>query len=153
MKEILLTKGKVALVDDEDFEELSKHKWYCSDRDYAARHGAGHNRRHIYMHREIMHTPPGMVTDHINHNKLDNRKSNLRVCTDLQNARNSTYRPNNTSGFKGVSLRKKYGTWSADIKINYFHKFLGYFSSPEEAAHAYDNAAKEIYGEFAKTNF
>jgi hypothetical protein len=94
-----------------------------------------------------------MVTDHINHNKLDNRKSNLRVCTDLQNARNSTYRPNNTSGFKGVSLRKKYGTWSADIKINYFHKFLGYFSSPEEAAHAYDNAAKEIYGEFAKTNF
>ena len=85
MKEIPLTRGKFALVDDEDYEWLSQWKWYCSTTGYAVR---GCKNRILYMHREIAKTKPGMLTDHINRNKLDNRKENLRFCSHRENMKN-----------------------------------------------------------------
>lgn len=101
------------------------------------------------MHREIMRTPLGMDTDHIDHDRLHNCKSNLRVCTHRENQGNRKIAINNTSGFKGVSFYRPQKKWKAVISDIY----LGYFTTPEEAAQAYDKAAIDYYGEFAKLNF
>ena len=107
MKEIQLTGGEICLVDDEDFDFVSKIKWHI-DSDGYARHGSKR------MHRIIANTPKGMETDHINREKLDNRRSNLRVCTQHENQMNRGKQKNNKSGYKGVfSARKK---WRPQIK-------------------------------------
>jgi len=101
------------------------------------------------MHKFLMQTPKGMHTDHINGNGLDNRRSNLRVCTPSQNKMNSkTYRTNK-SGFKGVSFYKRDRNWSAQITMNFKKVHLGYFSTPGLAHVAYCNAALKLHGEFA----
>ena len=104
------------------------------------------------MHRLIIDCPVNMQTDHINGNGLDNRKSNLRVCYNYQNARNQKLRPNSNSGFKGVSLIKDRNKWVAQIKVNGKVKYLGAYTLKEEAARAYNKAAKELFGEFAWLN-
>jgi hypothetical protein len=153
-KIITLTKGKETIVDDEDFEELSKHKWHCSH-GYAARSYwcAPYKHKTIFMHREIMCVPPEMDTDHINGNELDNRRENLRICVHAENRRNSKKNANNISGYKGVSWSKGHEKWKAVIKISYKQEHLGYFKNVLDAARAYDKAAKNIFGEFARTNF
>ena len=156
MKKIRLSQNKFALIDDEDFEELNKHEWYvCKDRKflYAVRDvRSGIKRILVRMHREIMKPPENMQIDHINHNGLDNRKSNLRVCTNSQNQYNQKIRKNLTSGCKGVSWKKQTKRWMAHIGINRTKKHLGYYSSEKEAAIAYNNAAKELFGDFALLN-
>lgn len=97
-KSIPLTRGKIALFDDEDYEELSKYKWFIT-KVYASRHSGN---KTVYMHREIMKTPENMETDHINGDVLDNRRENLRICTRQENARNIRGISSNTSGYKGV---------------------------------------------------
>jgi hypothetical protein len=159
MKEIQLTKGKVAIVDDSDFEWLSKDKWYCSNYGYAVRNKKIPRQGMIWMHREITQAPAGMEVDHINGDALDNQKSNLRICTGSQNKENTRRRTNNQSGYKGVHWHKQPSGhdlskgWRAVIKKNKNTIHLGYFDNPVEAALAYDEAAKKYFGEFAKTNF
>ena len=156
MKEIQLTRGKVALVDDEDFEELNRYKWCLSGDGKYARRCIGNNIG-VYMHSAIMDTPKGMHTDHVNHKTLDNRKENLRVCTGTQNILNSGKQRNNTSGYKGVTYitnkAKRVKRWMAQTSINYKHIVIGYFRTAEEAALAYDRFVVKHFGEFAGTNF
>lgn len=108
------------------------------------------------LHRLIMNCPKGMVVDHINGNTLDNRKQNLRICTKLQNQYNQKkHKGNRHSQYKGVTFRKelKSKPWEAFIYKEAKHKRLGYFRTELEAAKAYDIAAKQAYGDFAKLNF
>lgn len=111
----------------------------------------------ISMHRLIMNTPDGMDTDHINRDKLDNRRENLRVCTTSQNTANSKKQSVNTSGFKGVfSIEGAKGNakkWKSKIEVKGSSIYLGSFNTAQEAAKAYDNAAVKYFGEFAKLNF
>ena len=156
MKQIKLTQGQYALVDDEDFDELNQYKWHAyydpNTKSYRAITS-------ISMHRKIMNTPRGMQTDHINHNTLDNRKQNLRICTHRQNQYNRVKHKNTTSKYKGVYLAKQkykdkiYRYWMAYIFFNGKSINLGHFKTEIQAAHAYDKQAKELFGKFALLNF
>jgi hypothetical protein len=157
-KQISLTQGQVAIVDDWWFEELNQHKWNAQWRPdiksfYAVRNSSRlfGKQAKIFMHVAIAGTPNGMCTDHINHNTLDNRSENLRVCTSHQNAYNKRKHIDNTSGYKGVRMKAK--KWEAHIGDHGRDYYLGRYSSPEEAARAYDEAAKRLHGEFASLNF
>lgn len=146
MKKIPLTQGKFALVDDEDFEWLSQWKWGLSNK-YAAR-----NTDKAYMHRLVNKTQKGKDTDHINGDKLDNRRSNLRSARRAENNANTKLKKNNTSGFKGVSFDKSRGLWSVKIMVDRKTLNLGRFADKLEAASAYRDASVRYFGEFAKTN-
>lgn len=149
MKEIPLTQGKVALVDDEDYEWLNQWKWRFGD--YAIRtlpRDSGPI-RFVRMHRLIMAAPAGLEVDHINGNPLDNRRKNLRLCSHAENTRNTKI--HNRTGFKGVQPNGK--GWTAKIKTLGKTKYIGFYRTPEEAAKAYDQKAVELFGEFARTNF
>jgi len=149
---IELTQGKVALVDDADFEWLNAFKWYY-DKGYAVRNiGTWPRRKKERMHRVILGTPGGMETDHINGDKLDNRRGNLRVCSHAENLCNVGRYINNSSGFKGVAWHKQTAKWQARIMVNGHSKQLGCFDTAEEAAHAYDEACINLHGDFARKN-
>lgn len=154
MAEIILTNGKIVLVDDEDFIRLNKYSWYQQNSGYAT---AKINRKNILMHRLILHdhySEDKKYTDHINHNKLDNRKENLRVATKSQNAANQLKCKEITSSkYKGVCWHKGNKKWQANIKINNKVKYLGIYTNEVEAAKKYDEEAKQIFGEFALVNF
>lgn len=159
MKQIPLTKGMVALVDNEDFDNLSKYKWYAHESkkgQFYARYDAPGKKR-ILMHRYIMGIEDRKIqVDHINGDKLDNRKENLRVASNRQNSRNhSKLKSNNTSGFRGVCFVKRTGKYVAYVRdTEGKRKHLGSFTDAVSAAIAFDKAAKEIYGEFCgKLNF
>ena len=137
-KQIELTQGKFAIVDDEDFEYLSRHKWHIGSGGYAFTDG-GKTR----MHRLITSCPANMDVDHINHNKLDNRKENLRVCTTEENCRNRVDNKNNKSGFRGVSFHSPLNKWRAKIVLKNKHFHLGYFDTPQEASQAYEEVAAQ----------
>ena len=148
MKQIELTRGKFAVVDDRDFIRLSICKWYCLPTRnicYAARDGSGTT---VYMHREIMGAGLGQKIDHKNGDGLDNRREDLRFCTHTENLRNMKKR-----GYKGVSWHKASRKWGAYICVDGRSKYLGLFVSQKDAAQAYDRAATEYFGEFASTNF
>lgn len=146
--------GKFAIVDSEDFDFISQWNWRLSI-GYAVRqiYKKGSKVVTILMHREINKTPTGFVTDHINGNKLDNRKANLRTCTDSQNLANRDKTSLNKSGYKGVRFHKVDRKWRAQIKVKGKQSHLGNFLSPVDAARAYDEAAIIQFGEFAKLNF
>ena len=164
MKEIPLTQGKVALVDDEDFEFLTQWKWSLArhkdgihNNNYAYRQSEFTDsiRRSIKMHRLIMGLQSGdnQHTDHINGNGLDNRKENLRICTVTENNRNRPIRRQNSSGYKGVCFSHcKSKPWAARITVNYKDIKIGYFLTKELAALAYNEAARKYHGEFAHLN-
>lgn len=149
---IPLTKGKVAIVDAKDYEWLSQHKWYASQKRngfYACRHSKG---KVIYMHRVIMKAPQGLFVDHIDGNGLNNRRSNLRVCTVSQNHQNQRFR-GGLSRYKGVCFLKKINKWRANIGFDGRRMHIGCFDNEIEAAKAYDRKADELFGEFAYLNF
>jgi hypothetical protein len=163
MAAIRLTQDKIAIIDDDDFERVSKHKWY-----YRGRYGSrvneqgyvlrtvretGKKQTTISLQRFVMNNPEGFQVDHVNGDRLDNRKCNLRVATMEQNSHNSTLRKNNTSGFKGVYFKKANQRFFAKISINKKPTHLGYFSTAIDAAKTYDEAARKHYGEFATLNF
>lgn len=157
-KQISLTQGLFATVDDTDFEFLNQWKWCAHTKDgkkfYAVRSGLRLPfQKTIYMHRVIMNTPDDMDVDHRDGNGLNNTRGNLRNCTNTQNQRNREKLSNNTSGYKGVTWNKEREKWVAQIKVNGKLIRLGRFSKIEDAAHAYDQAAKKYFGEFARTNF
>lgn len=157
MKKIKLTKGFVALVDDEDFEYLNQWKWLMGDM-YAARtimkvkaDGSKLKTTQL-MHKLLIDVPNGMYVDHINQNKLDNRKSNLRVCTFSENQRNRGKQLNNKTGYKGVSYKTKNKKFVAQIKVEKKQIHIGLFNCPVEAAKAYNQAAIKLHGKFAQLN-
>jgi hypothetical protein len=157
MKEIQLTQGKVALVDDEDYEYLMQWKWFANKKGstfYAVRSLHSNNvRKTIFMHRLITNNiNTKMQTDHLNGNGLDNRKINLRICTTSQNSMNRGLQINNTTGFKGVNYDKFSNKFRAQIRVNNIYKNLGYYIDPKDAARAYNAAAIKLHGEFAKLN-
>lgn len=163
VKKIILTKGKMTMVDDEDYEALMTYKWFALgspgyDGLYAARNGQrGDGERHrttIRMHRELMGNPTGLMVDHIDHDTLNNQRINLRVVTRSQNGQNQRGQKQKTSSiYKGVSWHKKGKVWYAQIGLNQQSNHLGGFSTEEAAARAYDAAASEYFGEYAYLNF
>lgn len=166
MKEMQLTKGLVAYVDDEDYHKVSSYRWHASisgNTFYAKTCDGGTNRvnlgkaRALFMHRVILDPPSEYTVDHINHNGLDNRKENLRLATfqqNQQNKRRSDFwggKPS-ASRYKGVSWCKDRGKWRATLRHNGKRISLGRYNTEEEAALSYNQKAKEIYGEFAFQN-
>lgn len=152
-KEIKLTNGKVAIVDDEDFEYINQYKW----RAHLARgkwYADNNSRFGIFqsMHRLILNAPDGVLVDHINGDGLDNRRENLRLCTSFENARNTKISKANTTGFKGVSKNKRNGKYRAYIMINKVQIFLGVYETALAAAEAYNGAATRLFGNFAWLN-
>lgn len=155
---IPLTRGLFAIVSEEDFERLSKMAWYAwwdkeYDIFYAVRHARHEDGRRytVFMHREIVNTPQGMLTDHIHPDRtLDNRRSNLRIVTIQQSNLNKRMQRGNTCGFKGVWQDKGKKKWRARIKLNGKRYNLGGFNTKEMAYAAYCVAAKRLHGEFAQ---
>jgi hypothetical protein len=147
---IPLKYGLHVIVDAADYEWLSRYKWFLCGAGYAARHAPG---KTIFMHREIMQAPPGMVVDHINGNRMDNRRSNLRICTRPENLRNAAKRSGCLSLYKGVSFDCKMNQWFATIWFEGRSIALGHYHDEVDAARAYDRAAVELFGEFAWLNF
>ncbi|UCD51637.1 MAG: HNH endonuclease [Phycisphaerales bacterium] len=148
-KRIALTDGHYTLVDAADYEALNQYNWRFYN-GYAARQ---QGRKTIYMHRQIMDPPQGMMVDHVNRNKLDNRCANLRVCTRRENILNQAGKRTSRSRFKGVEYRKGRDKCVARIRFNGQRLWLGTFDDEVEAARAYDRAAVECFGEFAHLNF
>lgn len=151
-KMIPLTQGKFALVDDEDFEYISKFKWAFNSVGYAVRSEPRPSKRVILMHRVISNAADKMEVDHRNGNRLDNRRSNLRECSKSQNQQNVQLKANNTTGYKGVSTVKKTKKFRAHITVNQKQIHLGTFEKAEDAARAYNKAAKQYFREFARLN-
>ncbi len=150
VRRIPLTQGLFATVDAADYEELSKYKWFATqvgNNVYAARNEKG---RTIYMHRHLMKPPKGMVVDHIDHNGLNNRRSNLRVCTPEENWVNRKPR-GGSSQFVGVQRHKD--KWQAGLTYRGEFFYLGLFEDEIEAARARDRKAVEIHGRLAQLNF
>lgn len=155
MKTIPLSQGKVALVDDEDFERINQFKW-CAAKNcnayYAVRNTYNPKIR-IIMHRVILNAKKGDEIDHRNGNGLDNRKDNLRFCTPSQNHQNRRLMKGGTSKYKGVDWFKREKKWRSKIVVNKKAIYLGLFDSEIEAACVYDTAASRYFGEFARFNF
>jgi hypothetical protein len=158
MAEVPLTQGKVALVDDEDYERVSQFKWHAkrvpdSDRFYAARNVPNPLGRRGYqrLHSFILDAAPGQEIDHQDGEGLNNTRANLRFATTAQNQANQRPSRSNTTGFKGVSWHR--GRYRARVKVNGNIISLGVYDTGEEAARAYDQAAIEHHGEFAHPNF
>jgi hypothetical protein len=158
MIEIPLTQNQTALIDDEDFELVSAYKWQVqwntrTKSFYAVTTIRKPNgkRTTVRMHRLIMGATNSEKVDHIHHLTLDNRKSELRLCTNSQNLCNRGAQDGNTSGYKGVSWHKGNKKWQAKITLNGKGTHLGYFPTPELAHEAYCQSAPEFHGEFART--
>ncbi len=159
MREIPLTRGLIAIIDDDDYERLSAYKWYAAkirNRFYATRDTweGGKKGIPVRMHRDILGLVrgDGKIGDHKNRNTLDNQKENLRVVGYSLNNHNSNLRRNNPSGYRGVTwYRNKH--WNAQIGSNGKTIYLGRYEDPIEAALAYDRAASERWGDDAILNF
>lgn len=152
MRELILTKGKVALVDEEDYERVSKYKWSYNNNGYGVRGARINGKRYtIYLHREIMNVDPNdteTYVDHINEIRLDCRKSNLRLATRAQNRWHSGKTKRNSTGYKGVTFNKRDKLFIAQIMVNRKSHYLGCYSTAEEAGRAYREAASRLQGEF-----
>ena len=157
MKKIPLSQGKFALVDDEDFENVNRFKWYFAN-GYARRTPIVNGKRTtLSLHRFIMNAKPEEMIDHVNGDKLDNRRENLRFCTPGQNQMNIKKRVKNTiCKYKGVYKYQPKGRkqvkYQAVIRKDGKKINLGYFNSEEMAARAYNDAAIIHFGEFANLN-
>jgi hypothetical protein len=154
---IPLSQGKHAIVDDEDYDFLMQWKWHVMGR-YAGRVAIDSTTRKqssVAMHRVILDTPQGMHSDHINGDGLDNRRENLRICTPGENVRNqkANKRRVGDAQYKGTFFVKELGKWKAVIGINGKTQYLGLFDCEDDAARAYDQKARELFGDFVRPNF
>lgn len=151
-----------AMVDDEDFDSLSKYKWrakencrtFYADRPTkpSKKQGKVRKQSKVQMHRSILSAPRGMEVDHIDGDGLNNQKSNLRLCTKSQNQHNR--RPQcNKSGFKGVVWHKRNKRWQSQLMLEGRYVYLGTYFCLIKAAKAYDEGANKHFGKFARLNF
>lgn len=148
-KEIRLSRGMVAVVDDADFDWLNKSSWSAHKGqrgEWYAVHGSS------YMHRVIMGDPKNQLVDHKDGNGLNNVRDNLRICSTSQNSHNTRMASNNTSGYKGVSWNKGNKKFQAHIAVNGKKIYIGQFSTAVDAARAYDREAVKLHGEYANIN-
>lgn len=160
MKKISLTRGESAVVDDIDYERLNKIKWalgtYRGNIKYAVKMKRVDGRMTcILMHRMILGATAGTQIDHIDHNGLNNQRSNLRFCTTSQNQANRRIKRNTITGFKGVfkgDPRRTINPWFSQIGVRNKKLYLGSWPSPSLAALAYNEAAKKYFGEYAQLN-
>ena len=153
MKKIKLTQGKYVLVDDEDFDWLNQWKWLAFDNNghfYAARRPKSGI---VFMHRLILESGKGNIVDHANQDTLDNRRSNIRLCTRAENQANRGSSKGSASIYKGVTWDKRGKKWCAAIKVDGKSIALGRFEDEVEAAKAYDKKHIEVHAEFACPNF
>ncbi len=151
-RRLVLNRGRFTMVDAEDYDRLARYKWYCIGSGgylYAKR---SEGRRMIKMHRDIVQPPAGFYVDHKNHNTLDNRKSNLRICTPAQNSFNRIPSEKGTSRYKGVYWSSDRKRWIAVIGFRNRLIHIGCFDYELDAAVAYDDKAAELFGEFAALN-
>jgi len=148
-RRIPLTKGKFSIIDDDDFSRVSRHRWKFQPNGYATRN-AGATKGTVYLHRFIMDAPRGIEIDHINLNKLDNRKANLRFATRSQNAFNYRRLSTNKTGVRGVHFDKSRNKFAAEIIFRGTKIRLGRFESLERAAIVRKKAAIKFHGEFAR---
>lgn len=154
-KEIQLTQGYVALVDDEDYERMMQWKWCYSSSGYAVRtERDNRGQRGVTMHRQIMKARNNQEVDHINGNRFDQRRCNLRLCgKHKENTRNRKCNNNNTTGYKGVThYPHKHLKFRARIQVEKHMISLGLFETAHDAAKAYDDAAKIYHGQYARLN-
>lgn len=133
------------IFDKEDYEKIKGFGWYKNSRGYAV---CDTQDGTFLVHRMIMNCPKGLVVDHINHNKLDNRKANLRVCSQSDNLKNQVLNRANTSGCKGVHFFKRLGLWQTYITVNKKRISLGYYKDFNEAVTARRNAEKLYFREY-----
>lgn len=157
-REIPLTQGKVALVDADDYERLAQFNWYAVKHRHgfkAARSAwlGDRKRKMVLMHRAVMDASDDQQIDHIDRDPLNNRRTNLRVATRAENARNTNSRRGSTSTYLGVSWETRRAKWIARIAVRGVGRHLGYFADEIEAARAYDASAKVHHGQFANLNF
>lgn len=150
MKEIPLTKGKFVKVDDDDYEELSRYKWYCGIDGYARRQERLNNgkQKTILMHRVILNCDAVHEVDHIDGNRLNNQTKNLRLATSDQNRKNLKLSKRNTTGRKGVTFCN--GVFKAQIQCDGRKRVIGYFKTLEDASVAYQKASQILFGKFAR---
>lgn len=154
MKKIPLSRGLEAIIDDDDYELLSKYSWSVGGgtRRYPYAITTIQKNKSLKMHRLIMRAKKNQLIDHINHDTLDNRKENLRICTQSQNQANRKKHKKTSSKFKGVNFYKRVNAWRARIQINKKDINIGWFLLEREAAIAYNEVAKKHFGEFALLN-
>jgi ribosomal protein L16/L10AE len=156
-REIELTRGEVAIVNDGDYEHLAQWSWFCTppngtrEHKYAARMSKGQGEL-ILMHRQIMQPDDGKVVDHISGDGLDNRRENLRICSHKENIRAQQPQRRGTSKYRGVCWKTAREKWEAQIKVDGDNKYLGRYKDEEQAAKAYNKAAKKHFGEYAYLN-
>jgi hypothetical protein len=148
MKKMTTTTGIDFLVDDDDYEWIKERNWTTAPNGYVM----STTKKAVPLHRLILKTKKGYITDHIDGNRTNNQKSNLRSCTYTQNARNAKIQEGRTSKYKGVCWVTRDSKWMAYIKINKRLKFLGYFKDEKNAAKAYNDKATKEFGEFARIN-
>lgn len=157
MKKIALSgsigRGKHALVDDDIYDKYGAMKWNLRKKSVSRNVMRGGKQHTEILSRIIVDAPSGYWVDHINGNILDNRRENLRLCKPIQNSWNKSTPQRNTSGYKGVSYKKKQNKYYAYITVRGDIKHLGVYSDAISAAIAYNNAAKTHYGEYAKLNY
>lgn len=157
MKEIPLSRGLVALVDDDDYAELSQRTWNAMEVSPGKVYAGAATRRngkpsYEYMHRALLNAQKGEYVDHVDGNGLNNTRENIRICTHAQNGSNrSGPQVNNTSGYLGVTKRKP-DRWSAQVTHKNKVHYLGWFDCPIKAARARDKKARELHGQFAYIN-
>ena len=151
---VKLNIGKTfTFVDLTDYEYLKQWNW-CFDGRYAYRREFKSGKvTKFYMHKQLLSTPKGFDTDHINGDKLDNRRCNLRIATRGQNNANTPKQKGCSSRYRGVCWHSQRNKWKAEIKVNQTKKHLGVFINEEDAARAYDAAAKQAFGDYATLNF
>ena len=152
---IIKIKEYEVLISECDFEKVSAHNWFLtfsnkSDGPYFAYRTPRPERKDILLHRFIVNCPSGYCVDHANGNTLDNRRENLRICTQAENRFNSRKSKSNTSGYKGVSYSSHAKKWRSQIKRNNKIIHLGYYDTPEKAYEAYVAASKKYHGEFGR---
>lgn len=155
---IALSRGKVALIDDDDSQLVGEYRWWLYPVATTTHHAGTQitdshgNRHYLAMHRLIMNAPAGMDVDHINGNGLDNRKINLRLCARGENVRNRRPQVRRSSRYKGVVWHKQTNCWMARISLHSKEHYLGLFHNELDAARAYNAAAKKLHGSFARLN-
>jgi hypothetical protein len=157
-RRIYLGEGEWTILDKEDYYQFGNLKWSISGRDkkfYAMRgvKVSPDEIRIMSMHREMMKAPAGVLVDHRNGDNLDNRRVNLRLATPTENSCNRQKTKGGSSQYKGVCFHRRRGEWVSRIKIHGKSIFLGNFDREDDAAKAYDEAAKKYHGEFARLNF